>query len=102
MGILEVMKVKAIGRLAIVSVPYLDAVSGTQQLFQRLATAIQIVGFAGSITILAGIFAVMAWASDRLRDRLKGHLVWVIIAIIGLFAAAALATFFKSYSQGSF
>ncbi|WP_413628357.1 hypothetical protein R4B61_07555 (plasmid) [Fructilactobacillus vespulae] len=79
-----------------------DAVSGTTALLNRLATAGQIVGFAGGILMLVGCFGIMQWAGESLRAKVKTHLVWVIIGIVGLFAAGALATFFKAYSQGSF
>lgn len=79
-----------------------DAVSGTTSLFQRLATALQIIGFAGGIMMTVACFLLMMFLGERKRQSVKDHLVWVIIGIIGLFAAAALATFFKAYSQGSF
>ncbi|USS89967.1 hypothetical protein [Fructilactobacillus cliffordii] len=79
-----------------------DAVSGTETLFHRLATALQIVGFAGGITVGVGCFILMMFLGERKRQSVKDHLTWVIIGIVGLFAMGAIATFFKSYSQGSF
>ncbi|MCG0823160.1 hypothetical protein IMAU10591_02909 [Lactiplantibacillus plantarum] len=82
--------------------PSLDAVSNTQSIMKKVTNAFQIVGFAGAIAIGAGCFALMAWGGDRLRDKIKSHLIWIIISVIGLFAISAIATLAKTYSQGSF
>lgn len=98
---LAVMKVAAINQY-VQWLPSLDAVSGTNGLLKKVTNAAQVVGFTGAIAVGAGCFALMAWASERWRDRIKTHLIWVFISVIGLFAIAAIATMFKAYSKGSF
>lgn len=81
---------------------YLDAVNQTANLMNKIKSAAQIVGFAGGIAIAAVCFAIMGWGSDRWRDKIKAHLIWVFASVIGLFAVAALATMAKQYSQSAF
>lgn len=81
---------------------YLDAASQTVTLMNKIKTLAQVVGFAGAIAIAAVCFGIMGWGSDRWRDRLKTHLIWVFGSVIGLFAVGAIATMFKSYSQSAF
>ncbi|MBS0955436.1 hypothetical protein [Lactiplantibacillus plantarum] len=98
---LAVMKVAAINQY-MQWLPSLDAISNTTSFMKKITTGAQVVGFAGAIAIGAGCFALMAWGGERLRDKIKTHLIWVFLSVIGLFAIAAIATLFKTYSQSSF
>lgn len=101
MGLFSGLKVAAITSYVNL-LPSLDAVSNTQSIMKKVTTAFQTVGFAGAIAIGAGCFALMSWGSERLRDKIKSHLVWIVLSVVGLFAVSAIATLAKTYSQSSF
>ena len=79
-----------------------DAVSNTTKVLHKVLVALQVVGFGGALVVGAGCFIILQWAGDRTRQGVKGHLGWIIVGIIGLFAVAGLATLFKNYSKSSF
>lgn len=81
---------------------FIDAASSTVSLANKVKSTAQIVGFAGAIAVAAVCFGIMGWGSDRWRDKIKGHLIWVFVSVVGLFAVGALATMAKSYSQSAF
>lgn len=80
----------------------LDAVSNTTGILKKVLKALQIVGFGGALVIGAACFIMLMWSGDRGRSMVKGHLGWIVVGIIGLFAVGGFATLFKNYSTSSF